>query len=517
MPTARIGTARRWAALEAALIVGLFAIEAGWPPPDVNEPHYLAKARHFWDPGWIQGDFFLDSDDTHLVFYVTCGWLAKLLPLPAASWCGRFAAWTLLAAGWWRLSRAIVPRPGWAVFSAACFVILSHWTTMAGEWAIGGFEAKPIAYGLVLLALGEVVRAKWNVAWILLGAASAMHVLVGGWTAIAAAGAWFAAARRRPSLRSMLPGLVIGGLLALPGLVPALLLARGATPEIAAEANRIYVFERLPHHLWPGAFPVLSIERHALAFCVWVALWIFARPSAAMASVERVVAIALVESALGLALAGLLAAEPSLAAGVLRFYWFRLGDVMLPVGLALLITGTMKDWLETREASRRLVPAALAALLACYYAPLALDHLRPQIPPADARGKVIDHADWEAACAWAREHTPAAARFLTPRSAGSFRWYAQRAEVVSWKDIPQKADQIVAWWRRINEVHGTGWAPPERQFFRSLAEEGEARLVRLGQALDAAYVLTSCDPPLVLPLVYKNNSYAIYRTDHASD
>jgi hypothetical protein len=188
---------------------------------------------------------------------------------------------------------------------------------------------------------------------------------------------------------------------------------------------------------------------------------------------------------------------------------------MLPVGLSLLLAWSMKDWLQ-RNAGGRWAPAALAALLACYYGPLAAAHLEPQIPPADARGKVIDHADWEAACIWARDNTPADARFLTPRSAGTFRWYAQRAEVVSWKDIPQKADQIVAWWRRIQEVHGTGLAPPERRYFRSLAEEGEARLERLGRMFGASYVLTSTDPPLALPLVYKNNSYAIYRTGDAN-
>ena len=51
------------------------------------------------------------------------------------------------------------------------------------------------------------------------------------------------------ALLSMLPGLVVGGLLALLGLVPALALTWNESPEIVAEANRIYVFERLPHHL----------------------------------------------------------------------------------------------------------------------------------------------------------------------------------------------------------------------------------------------------------------------------
>ena len=131
----------------------MFFVAAGWPPPEMNEPHYLGKARHFWQPDWIRGDFFLNSHDTHLVFYVTLGWLAKLMSLPAMAWCGRILTWGLLAWAWRRLSWALLPRPGWAVLSAAWFVLLSERFQMAGEWVVGGFEAKGLAYALVFFAL----------------------------------------------------------------------------------------------------------------------------------------------------------------------------------------------------------------------------------------------------------------------------------------------------------------------------------------------------------------------------
>ena len=40
---------------------------------------------------------------------------------------------------------------------------------MAGEWVIGGVEAKGFAYVLVFLGLEAVVRNRWNRAWLLLG------------------------------------------------------------------------------------------------------------------------------------------------------------------------------------------------------------------------------------------------------------------------------------------------------------------------------------------------------------
>ena len=56
---------RLWPAVEVALIFLVFFIHAGWPAPDVNEPHYLGKAKHYWDAAWCPADFFLNTADAH--------------------------------------------------------------------------------------------------------------------------------------------------------------------------------------------------------------------------------------------------------------------------------------------------------------------------------------------------------------------------------------------------------------------------------------------------------------------
>ena len=241
-------------------------VVGGSPPPDVNETHYLTKARHYWDPSFCPGDEFLDSADPHLIFYWTIGWLAAVAPLATAAWIGRFAAWGLIAWGWLRLGEQLYGDQGDAhasrqrelsaalatVTSAALWLALIEYTNFAGEWVVGGVEGKCFAYGFVLCGLAAMLRGAWSRAWIFMGLASAFHVLVGGWSVLAAAGAW--ATQRdgtRPALRGMLPGLVAGGAIACGGLVPAVWLERGVPSETAAEAARIYVFDRLPHHLAP--------------------------------------------------------------------------------------------------------------------------------------------------------------------------------------------------------------------------------------------------------------------------
>jgi hypothetical protein len=186
----------RWRALvETLLIFGVFSLHGAWPVPDVNEPYYLSKAKHYWNPDWCQPDLFLQTPDAHETFYVGFGWVTRFFSLDATAWIGRLLTWALLAWAWRRLSWAVVPVNWLAVLSAALFITLNENAHMADEWVVGGVEAKGFAYLLVLLGFEQVVRGQWNRAWLLLGAASLVHVIVGGWATVAAGIAWLGASR----------------------------------------------------------------------------------------------------------------------------------------------------------------------------------------------------------------------------------------------------------------------------------------------------------------------------------
>ena len=48
------------------------------PIPAVNEPHYLAMARHSWNSSWCANDLFLSSFPAHQVFYWTIPFLSSV-------------------------------------------------------------------------------------------------------------------------------------------------------------------------------------------------------------------------------------------------------------------------------------------------------------------------------------------------------------------------------------------------------------------------------------------------------
>ncbi len=489
-----VGTWQAW--IEIALIFAVFFLHGGWAAPDVNEAHYLAKAKHYWDPSWCANDFFLQSRDAHHVFYWTLGWLTKLIPLAAVAWAGRILTWSLMAWAFRRLNWALAPRKWFGPLTAVLFVYLNESNHMAGEWFDGGLEAKGISYALVFLGLEAMILDRWNRTWILLGAASAFHVLVGGWAVVAAGVVWlFSPRATRATLTSMLPALAVGAALSLPAIIPSITLNAGVSPETATEANRIYVYERLYHHLDLDKFERGFVGRHVTLCLVWLLL-ITVTPATAVEKRARL----FVAGCMGFAVVGygmmvLARYNQPLGFSLLRFYWYRMSDVFVPWGVATTGMSFIAWQFQTRPIVARRWLTVLV-LLAAYDLSTQAWAILVTKPRAD---KNVQFDDWLEVCRWAKENTPADAVFLTPRYSNTFKWRADRAEVVTWKDVPQDAEHLEQWWKRNRDIHERdNWTETYR-WLDTPADKGFDRLAELAQKYHFQYVILEGLPYTPLP------------------
>lgn len=528
---------------EIGLIFLLFFLFAGGEPPGVNESHYLCKAKHYWNPAWCPDDFFLKSADAHATFYWTFGWLTRFTSLTATAWIGRAITWLLQAWAWRRLSAAITPRPLFSLFSAGVFLALLRNAHMAGEWVVGDVEAKGIAYVFVFLGLEALIRQRWHWVFPLLGAAAAFHVIVGGWAVVAAGIAWLVLRQLGskdtvvPAPLALAPSVIVGFVFSLPGLLPCLLLDRGTPTELVDQGNVAYVYARLSHHLVIHRMPPLYIGRHVAVIIGIAALGYCLRGDG---SIRRLLAFAAGAVALELIGAaidqGLMYASDELRAKLLRFYWYRLGDAMMPATLALLLCklATGDEPLKNEDSPKNDSPRAwllIALLVAATWniVDVRLDQARDGVPKSAIRLNLGEnaavslaqrHRDWLACCQWIEQRTETDAIFLTPRTQQTFLWYAQRAEVVNWKNCPQDARGVVQWLKRYEDVY----PDPNGQKIMygpeiDLALPADERLLQLAEKYEARYIVVDRFAALVpqtLPRVYPvgddlNVSYAVYR------
>ncbi len=86
--------------------------------------------------------------------------------------------------GWYHLVSAVQSRPLLAPLALPPFLCAIELGHVSGEWVVGGFEAKGIAYALIFLGLGDALRWRWDRCWWWMGLASAFHVVVGAWVTL---------------------------------------------------------------------------------------------------------------------------------------------------------------------------------------------------------------------------------------------------------------------------------------------------------------------------------------------
>lgn len=508
---------------EWLLIVTLFFVMTGNAPPAVNEAHYWTKARHYWEPDWCARDPFLDSADVHFCFYASFGWLTRCMPLTAAAWVGRLLGWGLLAASWQWLSRALIPRPGYALMGAAVASVLWQWGTMSGEWVVGGLEAKVVSYALVFTALGCVLRRATTLALWSLAGAVALHPIVGLWSTFLVLFAWFPL-WLRGEVKPARVTLLFTAILVV--CVTWITWRSDQAPaDIRHAAYRVYVYERLPHHLVLHRMEFGRVLRFAALVLVWglmryaVSRDVLVPDARARANqcLQRFTLGSLLLVAVGAIFDLLSFVAPDLAAAGLRFYWFRLADVAVPLGVATLLV----EWLEHYRATRPILfGQVLSICLLLTTAGVASRFLEQRLdrrPGADRQGQVLGAVDrqqaderlwdWRQLCAWANEQTALDSLFLTPLYSQTFRWYAQRAELANWKDIPQDAQSIVKWADTIDRIRRSGLYSPG-----SVVDQD--RLKGLFREFGVNYLVTIKElgnQHIALPLAYQNASYCVYR------
>jgi hypothetical protein len=246
----------------------------------------------------------------------------------------------------------------------------------------------------------------------------------------------------------------------------------------------------------------------------WLALTVRRNDHRPLRKLESFVVAALAISFAGMLLSQLTTNYPETKAAILRYYWFRLADVMVPVGIAL---AAVTGWSDRTRQGADLVwrAAAWLAVCAALVADGQVDYAGgggfQNVPRADK--KVLDHADWREVCQWMADQTPSDALAITPRMAQTFAWYAGRGQVVSWKDLPQDAEAVVRWWQRLEDIHGLPHPEYQGRWHESLTELSPRRLRELGQRYRADYLVVEAQPSLELPRLYANGSYCVYKLD----
>ena len=509
------------------------------PIPGVNEPHYLAKARTFQDPTWCSRDFFLTSRNAHYCFFWLVGTLTQWMSFDAIAVLGRAASSLILAIGWSMLGRSFAMRASLRFLAACLFATLSLRGSFSGEWLLGGFESKVPAWGFAWISLSLWIRAQSAIrvreiwlAGVACGIACALHPVVGGWVAVCVclASVILDCQHRTPfslAAARLLRFASATVIVSLPGLIPAmqLVLDNSQAKKDRELATFYQVFWRLKHHLDPTELLASQWTYAGLMVAIVIGAALlrsrsnsntrgqeFANASASKTEPDGIhCLLAIFAMSAPIAMVGVVIgwhAESAQKmdgwewrASLLKFYPFRCFDAMLPITAAWMLISLV----DRRVANIRTGRGTLGMVGLCILGslvPLQLAWYQREMTPAGYTARQF--ADWQAACEWIRINTPSDALVLTPRESYAFKWFAERAEFVCYKDCPQDTAGILMWNSRLWMLHD--WTLKSSS--DGLYDAGDLKLLQKKTNVD--FVLTRILGPFDTPPIWKSGEWQIY-------
>lgn len=507
----------------------------GW-----NEVDILPLARQYADPSWMPQDWYLNQPAGYReLFQALFGSLAVDWGFLATSIVGRVISYGLVALGLAQVATCLRLRLPALLLVVVLFLRQGVNQGMAaGEWLVGGLEAKAIAYGLVLLALRRLLTGQPVWMALFLGLATSFHILVGGWAflAMAICMAWHP--HTRPKLRHL--GLMVLTYVAASAFAiqPFLHQLFASVPNHGLDPSFIYVFLRLPHHLNPLSWSIKSLLK-PVAFLMLLGIsvlvlrrqqrhnWAWVDINQPQETLARFAVLTMIPFGVGMAIAPF---DPQ--GHWLQYYPFRLGDVMLPLCAFLLALCALQQSFDRRlKASFSLIVLTLFSLASTLYIPLfqiQLMHL--SYFPGKEQSITAEQQDLYH---WIRNNTARRDIFITsPVEMNEFSWMAERPTIVKFKMFPQTPAGITEWNHRMSTLCRTPLAPLfkdgqtpwwQAAMTNDVTEVAISKTCQLGyrsmSAADvttlmttyqASYFVTQRSHPLDLPVVYQSQHYVIY-------
>ncbi|MGC3968584.1 MAG: hypothetical protein QM775_14740 [Pirellulales bacterium] len=120
----------------------------------------------------------------------------------------------------------------------------------------------------------------------------------------------------------------------------------------------------------------------------------------------------------------------------------------MPIGVTLELARAAAN-ADFSPLRRRLSFALLTAAAVWGGVQVVRAHSADVRPRSERIDDAVTYANWQAACRWIRDNTPDDAIVITPRTFMTFKWFAERAEFATWKDVPQDIAHAASVERKI--------------------------------------------------------------------
>ena len=484
-----------------------------------NEADVLPLARQFFDRSWLPADWYLNlRPDYRILFDWMAGFFLSKFGFQTVSLFGSLCEYFCFAIALDFFYRTIQLKLPYCL--AALLLFLSHQSLVAGEWMVGGLETKAFAYIFVLLSISFSIRKQPLPAFFCAGAGFSFHPLIGFYSFFCLYLGLICVTTSKQEIFRTFKHVWIFFVSGIVGLYSVFQQMSLSIADRAEQAWKIYVQIRLPHHLYPAVWIGDDWKWILLGSALFlVAVFIF-NPLRG-----KVFLPAYTLGSICLFLAGLCIYWIGNISW-LRFYWFRLADVMVPFMMPLILFGYLSH-LELKQAGKNETLHALENKLSAApkYSSAIILILVVLISLVNFVGTVqinktqqLADQDEMSMLTWISTNTPRDSVFLADPMLSDFYLVAQRSTFCSYKHLPSYADEILIWFDRLTACNG-GQSITENGIalmselqtnFYNLSED---QIDALARKYQLSYFLGNSTSEVDYPILFTSGRYTLYKIE----
>jgi len=465
--------------------------------PRYNELIYLPALLKRWNPRYLLNDWtFSERSAAHDVFNLLFGFPTLLFPLEIVGWIGRVVCWSLLIMALLQLGQLLrIPR--WCITLSIVLWLLVRQSVFGHERILGPFEAKSVAYVMLLFSITGFLKNRLVFPSVLLGLSVSFHPVVGVWGGLAIGLSLMVC--RYPFHR-----LVNIGCYAFLFALPGLMLMFPVVFQMSARSSddwRFISLVVLPSDFDPLSFP----NEKLLLLCVLLTFnWLYFRQKRGDQSIRFLMAF---QGFLGVLFSLGVFSRLTENIHLLKLMPGRL----FPVFVALFFFFNLMHAFHHRSSLR--IQAGLLALAMLAFLPPETSLARPVQRPGDRHWAYTHNDDdLRRSFTWISENTlNGSVAILPPWKKDSF-YYSKRAQVASWHAV--RVDRPGEWRTRMESMvgdvakaTGSGRTKYERMehHYHHLTE---ADVFSISEQYGAEYFVSGQAYPY--PVLFDSPTYKVY-------
>jgi hypothetical protein len=476
----------------------------GFFVPSNNESLYLLQLAKQWNPNFLSNDWtFSGPLFTHFVFNFIFGPLTMLFSLEVVGWIGRILSWSLIIVALLQLGRHF-RIPLWMITASILLWLFYGQSIVGGEWILGTFEAKGIAYALLLFSLNGFMHRRLILSSVLLGLAFSFHPLVGLWAALAVG---LSLILLRHPVDAILKSGSYTALFALPGLIPLLMTSLGSH---SSEALRFVSLVVIPYHLDPFYFASSKLFLLLLGILLCFN-WLQFRSEGKSDALGFLISF---QAFLGLFFILGFLARFTENYQLLTLMPCRLFPVLLPLFFFFHLSSALHHYSSIKMRKGLVMVGCLTLAMFGNPVVILMDTAQKHYSMWTRQEE-----DVQRAFKWIAKNTPTNSIVISPPWRGESFYLSQRAQVASWW-VP-RFDRLTEWRDRlesmVGDVSGVRPGTTKVRMEHMVAHYNQlttTEIVSLVEKYGAEYLVTSAK--YSYPALFNSGNYKVYSLKRGS-